>query len=475
MDRTRVARLAASDAPQCADLADKLGVGHRTVGRWEADGANAGLRPDSQAVLDTMLTRADISAQQRFLTLLREAADENPGDSLRGVDFDPTAAIGGHNDAKTATQGLHRPWETVLTAATLETAPMSAPHGAEPYDDEVEDVHRRRFLQSLAALGTSSLTGPEALRHELFSATGGDAADLTEWEAIAWEYGSTYAATPPLDLMGQLATDMVVAREQLGRARTDLQRRGLQRVIAQLAAYTAQTAGNLGNRREAVRWWRAARQAADASAHAEIRVWVRGREIVRGMYEHRPVDYLLNLADEALAITDRPGVGTGSVMSGRAQALAMSGRAAEARAALADLYEMVDRLPSRVRTDVESMYGWPEYRLRHTESLVFTHIGDLVAAEAAQDQALTLYPAGFFRERTQVQLHRAQRLIRGGEPVAGAADACAALDGLPEGHRIEVVLEVARWAAAVVPATEHRRTEVGELLEMLALPAVPTI
>jgi len=352
--------------------------------------------------------------------------------------------------------------------------PVGTATGAEPCDHEVADVNRRRFLQSLAAMGTSSVTGLEALRHELFTATGGDSADLAEWEAIAWEYGSTYATTPPLDLMRQLATDLVVAREQLGRSHDDGQLRRLQRVIAQLAAYTAQTAGNLGNRREAVRWWRAARQAADASEHPEIRVWVRGREVVRGMYEHRPVDYLLSLADEALSITDRPGVGTGSVLSGRAQALAMCGRAAEARSALADLYRMVDHLPARVRSDIESMYGWPEYRLRHTESLVFTHIGDFAAAETAQEQAFALYPTGFFRERTQVRLHRAQRLMRDGDPVAGAVDAREALESLPEAQRIEVVLEVARWAVATVPAAEQRRAEVGELREMLALPAAPS-
>jgi hypothetical protein len=75
------------------------------------------------------------------------------------------------------------------------------------------------------------------------------------------------------------------------------------------------------------------------------------------------------------------------------------------------------------------------------------------------------------RERTQVQLHRALRLIRSGEPVAGVGDACDALSRLPVAHRIEVVLEVARWAVAAVPVATQRRTDVGELRRLLALPA----
>jgi hypothetical protein len=450
-------------------FADALGVAHRTVGRWEASGDRAELLPDSQEYLDTMLERADPPARQRFAQLLGAAAAQD------GASHPLAAAC---DDNAVTTPRPQRPWDPVLATPTVDFAPMlysaMAPGAgrADRLDDEVDDVDRRRFLQTLAALGTS-MAGLETLRHDLLAAVGGDAADLAEWEAIAWEYGSAYTTTPPADLLRQLATDLLVAREQLGRVRSDPQRRGLQRVIAQLAAYTAQSAGNLGDPREAVRWWRAARQAADASDNADVRVWVRGREVIRGLYEHRPLDTMLALADEALAITTQPGMGTGSVLCGRAQALAMLGRANEARQALNDLYDLVDRLPARVTSDVDSMYGWPEYRTRHTESFVWTHIGDIGRAAVAQELALPMYPAGMARERAQVQLHRALGLIRTGDPAAGAADACAALEGLPSGQRIEVVLEVARWAAAAVPARGHRYSEVGQLREMLALPSGP--
>jgi hypothetical protein len=58
-------------------------------------------------------------------------------------------------------------------------------------------VQRRQFLAGLASVGfagsVSLATGLEALRHGVISDAGGEGADLNDWEAIAWEYGRTYA------------------------------------------------------------------------------------------------------------------------------------------------------------------------------------------------------------------------------------------------------------------------------------------
>jgi len=56
---------------------------------------------------------------------------------------------------------------------------------------------------------------------------------------------------------------------------------------------------------------------------------------------------------------------------------------------------------------------------RHTESYVYTHLGDHAAAEAACDRALGLYPTAMRREAAQVELHRALRLVSD-DPVGGA-------------------------------------------------------
>jgi hypothetical protein len=332
-----------------------------------------------------------------------------------------------------------------------------------------------QFLAGMASVGfagsVSLATGLEALRHGVISDAGGEGADLSDWDAVAWEYGRTYATTPPQALLESLIADLQVASAQLARLRTESAERDLRRVIAHLAAFTAQTLSNLGNTRASQRWWRAARQAADAADHPETRVWVRGREIIRGLYEHRPVGDLLRLCDEAMAITTTPGTGTGSVLMGRAQALAMVGARDQATQALRQLYPVLDRLPDHVTTDTDTMYGWPEYRLRHGQSFVHTHLDDQVRAEQAHDTALHLYPPHMFRERALVQLHRALGMVRSGDITTGADHARRVVTELPEQQRIDMILEVARTVARAVPVQQRRRPGVADLHEVLALPA----
>lgn len=104
-------------------FADHLGVGHRTIGRSEASGPDAVLRPDLQAFLDAMLTRADDTARDRFATLLAQS----------GTD----AMARGANDATVTTPGPHRAEDASPAKPTLDsvlvrqrrTAVPGDPHG----------------------------------------------------------------------------------------------------------------------------------------------------------------------------------------------------------------------------------------------------------------------------------------------------------------------------------------------------------
>jgi hypothetical protein len=125
-------------------------------------------------------------------------------------------------------------------------------------------------------------------------------------------------------------------------------------------------------------------------------------------------------------------------------------------------------LPGRVTTDVETLYGWPEHRLRHGESFVYSYLGDAPRAEAAQARALALYPLEMPRERAQIQLHQALCRVRAGDVAAGAAQAVRVLVDLPDIQKTQVVLEVARSVARAVPVHERGRAEVDRLCEMLS-------
>lgn len=75
------------------DFADYLGVGIRTVAKWEARGSDIQLKPQGQAILDTVLAQASSDAQARFaatvggsLTGETTAVDTSPEPSKRGGD-----------------------------------------------------------------------------------------------------------------------------------------------------------------------------------------------------------------------------------------------------------------------------------------------------------------------------------------------------------------------------------------------------
>jgi len=140
-----------------------------------------------------------------------------------------------------------------------------------------------------------------------------------------------------------------------------------------LSAFTAQTIANLGYLREARRWWRTARRAADESEDRYTVIWIRGREIVRAGYEHRPLTSILQLIDEVEARIDctPPVAAIPEFLSGKAQTLALMGEPAstEAENSLIRLRKAFDALPFPLKAHSDSLFTWGEERLRFTESL----------------------------------------------------------------------------------------------------------
>lgn len=65
-------------------FAEHLGVALRTVAKWEKHGEATQPRPDTQAILDTALARADSTAQSRFEVLYKNVAQN----ARPGVDYE---------------------------------------------------------------------------------------------------------------------------------------------------------------------------------------------------------------------------------------------------------------------------------------------------------------------------------------------------------------------------------------------------
>lgn len=342
---------------------------------------------------------------------------------------------------------------------TLEAA--AAGHGG-------DDVQRRTMLRNIGLIGlASTVAASDAVRQGLAEALGRDTADSDGWEEVAAEYGLSFYTTDPGQLLGELTADLTLLYDRITVAKHAV-RGSMCRAAGQLAAVAAMAWASTGETRRARHWWRTARQAADQSGCVETRMWVRGWEVADGLYEQRPIPLILERAAEADSVGGtNVSAGTAGMYAGLAQTLAVAGRKADALAALRRVADITDRLPARVVADEDSMFGWPEVRLRHTESYVYTALGETAAAYEAQDRALALYPEALVRERAAMLLHRSTCMVRAGDVAGGVAHATGVLDGLPAEHRTELVYAIGRQTLAALPATERQRTEATALAARL--------
>lgn len=329
------------------------------------------------------------------------------------------------------------------------------------------DMQRRTVLRTLAALAAGSaapLVALEAVRHGIGHAVD---ADHDEWQQIALDYGHAFYTTPPIQLMQQLTADLTVLQEVIAAERAS-NRASLYRAAGQLSVLVALTLVGLGQPNLAGRWWYTARSAADRSGDVDAQVMVRGWEVVNGCYDGRPLGQVIALSEEAVALAGRTATAAvAGMLGGRAQVLALAGRHSEAVATLRQVADVTDRLPAHAVSDAESLWCWPEHRLRHTESYVYAHCDNVAAADAAQERALQLYPDTQARLRTQVGLHRAACLVRSGDVGDGLRLAVQLLDELPADQHNALVYEIARQVADALPSTERDRTEARDLYERL--------
>jgi transcriptional regulator with XRE-family HTH domain len=344
-------------------------------------------------------------------------------------------------------------------------------------DDEDEAMKRRAFLLNLAtvagfgAVGTSASL--ESMRHAVNQSLAERHAstDIDDWREIALEYGQTYPVTAPRELLGSLMVDLYGLQAAMQRLSGEAAQKELRGVGAMLSAFTAQTIANLGYLREARRWWRTARRAADESEDRYTVIWIRGREIVRAGYEQRPLTSILQLIDEAEAriSTTPPIAAMPEFLSGKAQTLALMGESAKAdtESTLVRLHKAFDALPFPLKAVSDSIFTWGEERLRFTESLTYTYLNNYRRAETAQDRALALYPHDDLRSPAQIELQRAMCLVSMGDVAQGAHHAQEVLSNLPTMHRVRPVADLGHKVLRAVPTAEQHQATVNEYRECL--------
>jgi transcriptional regulator with XRE-family HTH domain len=324
-------------------------------------------------------------------------------------------------------------------------------------------IDRRTFLAGAGLLLPA--VGLELARHDLYrSVTAPEGnEDVGDWAEIVWEYALTYMHMSATELLPSLQVDLVTLSDALRRTHTDSAHRELRRVAALLGSFAAQTAANLGDLRGSRRWWRTAKEAADASGDIDARLWIRGREVVRALYEQRPLPVILDLITdaEALRASSHPAPDAlPQLLCGKAQALSHTGQAALAEAALREVRDNFAFLSAPTTRDTDSLFGWSEHNVRFTESYVYSNLGDFPAADDAQRAALSLFSASNVRGPAQIQLQRALCLVRAGDITPGVAHAQTTMADLPREQHIRPISDLGRKVLDAVPLTQRTRPDV---------------
>ncbi|HWR47609.1 MAG TPA: hypothetical protein VN327_08375 [Pseudonocardiaceae bacterium] len=222
------------------------------------------------------------------------------------------------------------------------------------------------------------------------------------------------------EIQKRLSADLVVLQQQLGTP-------GLWAVGATLATLYGKTfPGSDGTK--ALTWYRHAATFADRSGDQDTRVWVRGRATIALGYEGAPLEAADLLAEQAIALDERPSLGRLNAVMGKAHVAAIRGDSRTAMGLLGEGRRVFDAAGS---DDAESDYAVPWWRFNIFISLMAARLGDEHLALQAQDEAARTLPESLPRFRTHLEMHRGLMLVRAGDRNGGTAYAQAALDALP--------------------------------------------
>jgi hypothetical protein len=344
-------------------------------------------------------------------------------------------------------------------------AELSSPEWS--VEEQRDDMERRRLLQLAAAsLGAGAAGGlsSESVRQLVDGVLAGGQRSLEDWEITCADHLHAIRTRPPTQARDDLAVDLVAVQHQL--AADSARATELNRIVAMLAALHANALTRLGEHGQAIRWWRAARHAADVSGDLHLRVLTRREEAAFGLYGQRDPQTVLQLTRRARQIAGAtPSVGLADLVSTEAKALALLGRPQEARQALHTLTD----LAGADLTEPGPAFFVPDH-LYFAESWVYASAGDQAAATRAAELVLdSTTSTGNYQARANVMLHLAMCTVVNGGTDPGAQQAIVVLHDLPAAYRSNLVTETGRMVLRAVLPDHRDRPAVAELREALVI------
>ncbi|MGW0391532.1 helix-turn-helix domain-containing protein [Streptomyces sp. NPDC003042] len=282
-----------------------------------------------------------------------------------------------------------------------------------------DGLQRRTFLTDVAGAAIAPVIASDLLSAGFAARlSGGPSAD--GWEDKLATYGTDYMSMGAADIQRRVAGELVVVQQQLDQPQ-------LWSVASRLMTLYAKTfPGSDGSK--AVHWYRMAAAAADESGDDAARVWVRGRAAIALGYEGASPGVADMLADQALAITEKPSLGLLNAVMGKAHAAALRGDRKTATELADKGRRIFDVAGSYERT---SDYAVPWWRMNVFLSLLLARLGDERGATRAQEFARAELPPELPRFATHLELHRGLMLARSGDRAGGVAYAQAAMEALP--------------------------------------------
>jgi hypothetical protein len=287
--------------------------------------------------------------------------------------------------------------------------------------EEVLDVKRRNFLTDTAAVAFAPAIASELIGAG-FTAALWDRPALDYWEARADEYGHLYMSLGTADVQRQLARDLIAVQNQLDKA-------NVWATASRLLTLYGKTFADVPSK--AADWYRTAIASADESGDLAARVWARAHSALTLAYWGTSLPESDTMADEALALSDRPTLARLNACLAKANAAALRDDKTAALKWLGQGTNVFDVVSSN---DPLSDYEMPEWRMATISSLVLSRIGDERRATEAQDAASRTLPKSLPRFATHLELHRGLMLAKSGDKQGGMSYARAALDKLPAGR-----------------------------------------
>src|SRR5574341_32856 len=193
---------------------------------------------------------------------------------------------------------------------------------------EGSEVLRRTFITTAAATLIAPIVASDLIETGYAAALNGDYPSTDQWRATIAQYGRDYMTLGAAEMQQRVAGDLIVLQQQL-------ETPALWAAASKLMTVYGKTVPGADGAK-AIRWYRMAATAADRSADASTRVWVRGRAAIALGYEGASLTIADAIADQALQISDAPSLGRLNALMGKAHVAAIRGDKAGALRLLDD-------------------------------------------------------------------------------------------------------------------------------------------